>query len=108
MGGALTINTFLNTLSVSCLSIKERGGALTPIFNVYANGAAIPRHTTWLEIRRFLANHVYFTLLTGKGNTISNPYTCGICHGVDHPKGLCPFPDVTDWNGPGRDQNVEN
>ena len=100
--------SFRNSLSVTCLNIKERGGALTPRFNVYAKGAAIPLHTTWLETRRFLADRIYFTPLIGRGTVTLHPYTCGICHGVEHPRGLCPFPDIAGWNGPGRDQNKEN
>ena len=36
---ALAIHSFLNSLTISCLSVKERGGALTPRFNVYATGS---------------------------------------------------------------------
>jgi hypothetical protein len=102
------ISSFLDTLSVTCLNIKERGGVISPCFNIYAKGASIPDHKTWLEIRQYLSKRIYFTLLTGRGETTTNPYNCGLCHGVEHPKGLCPFPDVTGWNGPSKDQNAEN
>ncbi|KAJ3771152.1 hypothetical protein FB446DRAFT_804780 [Lentinula raphanica] len=30
----------------------------------------------------------------------TQPYRCGICRGVDHPIGLCPFPEMNEWFGP--------
>lgn len=78
-----TIHTFLDTLVVMCLKIKECEGALTPIFDIYTNGASIPCHTTWLEIHKFLSKRLYYTLLTGQGDMIVNPYTCGVCQGTN-------------------------
>lgn len=105
---SLAISAFLESISVTCLNIKERGGALTPRFNIYAKGRAIPLHTTWLELRKYLSKRIYFTPLIGRGEVKTNPFNCGICHGVEHPRGLCPFPDIPGWNGPRRDQNVDN
>ena len=102
------ISAFLDSLSITCLNIKERGGALSPCFNVYADGAAIPSNSIWVNIRQYLSKRIYYTRLTGRGDTNTNPYNCGICHGVDHPRGLCPFPDITGWNGPSKDQNAGN
>ena len=102
------INTFLTSISVTCLNIKERGGALTPRFNIYAKGHVIPLHTTWLELRKYLSERIYFTPLIGRGEVKTNPYNCGICHGVEHPRGLCPFPEIPGWNGPKKDQNADN
>lgn len=105
---SLAIRTFLNSMTTKCLNIKERGGSLTPRYNVYADGNSIPRHTTWLDLRKYLANRIYFTPMHGRGIASLNPYNCGICHGVDHPRGLCPFPDIPGWNGPGKNQNTDN
>ena len=96
------IISFLDSLTVACLNIKERGGGLTPRFNIYASGAMIPLHSTWLDIRQYLADRIYYTSLTGQGEVVTNPYSCGTCHGVDHPKGMCPFHSIKGWNGPGR------
>ncbi|KAH9010833.1 hypothetical protein EDB84DRAFT_1570165 [Lactarius hengduanensis] len=41
--------------------IMEHGGALTPVFNVYANGRTIPHPTMWLNIRNYLADKTYST-----------------------------------------------
>ncbi|KAI9451945.1 hypothetical protein BJY52DRAFT_1226400 [Lactarius psammicola] len=102
---ALAIRSFLNSLSVTCLNIKECGGALTPHFNIYTIRATIPYHSTWLDIRKHLSNRIYFTAAHGRGIMQMNPYTCGICCGVKHLKGLCPFPDIAGWNGLGKNQN---
>ena len=105
---AFAIHTFLDSVSVSCLNIKERGGGLIPSFNVYANGNAIPLNETWIQIRKHLSEKLYYTPLTGRGDVVISPYTCGICHGVEHPKGLCPFLGIVGWNGPGKDKNADN
>ena len=105
---AFAIHTFLDTPSVTCLNIKERGGGLTPYFNVYANGNAIPLNETWIQIRKYLSDRIYYTPLTGRGDVVISPYTCGICHGVEHPRGMCPFLGIAGWNGPGKDKNSEN
>jgi hypothetical protein len=102
---APAIQTLLDSMTTSCLNIKERGGGLIPCYNIYANGSAIPRHTTWLELCTFLSNRVYFTPMQGRSTISLRPYNCGICHGVDHPKRLCAFPDIPGWKGPRRNQN---
>ena len=101
------ICTLLDSPTVTCLNIKERGGGLLPRFNIYANGSTIPHHVTWLKIRKYLADHIYFTPLIGQGEVVISPYTCNICHGVEHPRGLCPFPGIKGWNGPSKDKNSE-
>jgi hypothetical protein len=52
-------------------------------------------------LRDFLASRNYETLVLGRGWTRNLPLDCGFCHSADHPMGLCPFPDVPGWNGPG-------
>ena len=110
-GDRITLNfaivSFLDSLNVTCLNIKERGGGLTPRFNIYATGAMIPHHTTWLDIRQFLADRLYYAPLVGQGEVLMSPYNCNVCHSIDHPRGMCPFPTIKGWNGPGRNQRSE-
>jgi hypothetical protein len=80
----LAIHTFLNSMMTTCLNIKEHSGALTPRFNVYTNGSAIPRHTIWLDIHKFLSDRIYYTPMHRRGDVSLTLYTCGICHGIDH------------------------
>ncbi|KAH8996083.1 hypothetical protein EDB86DRAFT_3077222 [Lactarius hatsudake] len=97
------IHSFLDSMSTSCLQIVEHGGALTPVFNIYAEGRTIPHPTMWLSIHNYLADKTYSTQMHGHGIVSLTPYDCDLCHGVNHLKGLCPFPGIPGWNGPGRD-----
>lgn len=40
----ITISSFLDSLSVKCLNIKEHRGALTPCYNIFTNSNSIPTH----------------------------------------------------------------
>jgi hypothetical protein len=96
-----TILEFLNSVRVSLLEVKTVGDILQPHFNVYATGSLISNDDVWLYLRKFLAGCKYGSPTHGVGTTIITPFQCTICHGVDHPKGLCPFPKIPGWNGPG-------
>ncbi|KAJ3738258.1 hypothetical protein EV360DRAFT_76984 [Lentinula raphanica] len=41
-------------------------------------------------------SHLYM----GRADFKIQPYRCGICRGVDHPIGLCPFPELNKWFRP--------
>ena len=94
-----------NSLSVARLDIKEVGNALKPRFNVYADGSNITYDKLWTRLRAFLIGQTYASAMEGRGIPEQVPYVCTCCHGVDHPRGLCPFPGLTGWNGPGREGN---
>ncbi|KAI9434406.1 hypothetical protein F5148DRAFT_1154802 [Russula earlei] len=97
---ATSISHFIESVTVTRLDLKTNGGALTPRFNIYARGKTIPNDDLWFTLRDFLAKRSYATALQGKGETVIAPFRCGICHGADHLRGLCPFPQIKDWNGP--------
>jgi hypothetical protein len=96
----VAVHSFLRSVWIERLNTKDSGDSANPRYNVYANGALISKDDLWMKLRRYLANRSYFLYLQGKGTTEISPYTCGICHGVDHPRGLCPFPKIEGWNGP--------
>jgi len=54
----------------------------------------------WANLHIFLADQKYSLPLQGTGTVAKAPFTCGACHGVNHPRGLCLFPKVKGWNGP--------
>ena len=87
-------------MRVKLLPIKESGNIFAPRFNIYANGSLILQEAVWKRLRNYLAGRVYTSLLLDTGTTEVAPYLCGICHSVDHPRGLCPFPNIEGWNGP--------
>jgi hypothetical protein len=99
------MRSFLNTLKVTRLDTRNRGKALVPRFNIYAQGALIHNDNLWVLLRDFLASRLYATPLQGYGTTEIAPNNCGICHGVDHPRGLCPFPELDGWHSPKRNLN---
>ncbi|KAF8494743.1 hypothetical protein F5888DRAFT_1636030 [Russula emetica] len=95
-----SINDFLASVQVKYLDYKTIGDILQPHFNVYATGSIIKSDNIWLYLRDYLADCTYATSMQGQGFTNTAPFHCTLCHGVDHPRGLCPFPDITGWNGP--------
>jgi hypothetical protein len=93
---------FLESAAVHYLDIKGEGGQEDPHFNVYADGEAIQNNKTWLELRSFLRNRLYKSNYHGDRKATEIDYICSLCHGHDHPRGLCFFPHVPGWNGGGR------
>lgn len=98
MSSALQI--LIDSLRVERLDIKERGDTLAPRFNIFADGSTIPDDNTWSKVRSFLAKRSYADILIGFGTTEISPYKCSLCHGITHPRGLCPFLSVAGWNMP--------
>ncbi|KAH9016245.1 hypothetical protein EDB84DRAFT_1567349 [Lactarius hengduanensis] len=95
----------LNTMNIVRLDIKEAGNVLKPRFNVHADCSNVSYDRLWSRLRAFLRSQKYSTSLEGHGTTEKTAYVCSNCHGVDHPRGLCPFPEVLGWNGPKRESN---
>ena len=93
---------FLESATVKYLDIRSQGGRENPHFNVYANGDIIEDDETWLQLRKYLRNRSYKSLVIGTGKTLHEDFVCSLCHGHDHPRGLCPFPQIPGWNGGGR------
>ncbi|KAF8256656.1 hypothetical protein EI94DRAFT_1836746 [Lactarius quietus] len=92
---------FLESATVQYLGIRGQGGIEKPHFNVYANGELIEDDEIWDELRKSLRGRVYRTMTIGTGRPLVEDFICGLCHGHDHPRGLCPFPKVPGWNGGG-------
>jgi hypothetical protein len=99
---AQTIQAFKDSVWITRLDMKEQGGTPKPAFNVYADGNIIDNVGSWVSIRTHLANQNYHSTTLGLGHAEIAPYHCSLCHGADHPRGLCPFPTVEDWKGPKR------
>ena len=93
---------FLESARIQHLDMRSEGGQEDPHYNIYANGEVIQNNTTWLELRKFLRSRVYRSNYHGDGRATHSDYVCSLCHGHDHPRGLCPFPHIPGWNGGGR------
>ena len=94
------ILNFLAALNVHYLDMKDTGGTLKPVFNVYSKGNLIKNDNTWTLLHDTLATCDYRSSMQRSGKTHINLHHCGICHSVDHLRGLCTFPDIKGWNGP--------
>jgi hypothetical protein len=99
---ALSIRAFLLNPRITRLDIRDRDQTLRPHFNVYANGGALDSDAIWTFLRDYLASRAYTTPMQTRSETKRAPYHCGLCHSIDHPRGLCPFPALNGWNGPQR------
>ncbi|KAL6299922.1 hypothetical protein BKA93DRAFT_753069 [Sparassis latifolia] len=83
---------------LTVLDIKRRGSNLTPVVNIYCE-PPMDILPIWIVWRNYIYNLKFETSLLGTGTGTQNWY-CTICHAFDHPRGLCPFPDILGWNGP--------
>lgn len=79
---------------------KKPPKILKPRFYIYADSSHIRDFKVWSQIRLFLAERSYYNLMLGQGKTMIAPHNCGVCHGADHPRGMCPFPLIPGWQGP--------
>lgn len=94
------IHAFLRSVYIKRLNFRTKGNVEAPRFNVYADSRFIPDDDIWFNLRKSLANLPYTTPMLGRGTAEISPSTCSICHGVDHPTGMCEFPEMEGWNGP--------
>ncbi|OBZ72437.1 hypothetical protein A0H81_07660 [Grifola frondosa] len=95
---AQAVDDILASLEVTVLDIKQKGGISTPIANVYINSPT-ESPESWYRWREHICDIRYTSLYDGTGTAQSN-LLCTGCHGVDHPRGLCPYPSLPGWNGP--------
>ncbi|KAI0287505.1 hypothetical protein BC826DRAFT_972126 [Russula brevipes] len=96
--GAIT--NFIESMKIKRVDIKIQGNTLSPRFSVLTDGASIPDNRLWLKLRQYFFSRTYALPMQSNGTNSLSPYSCGICHSVDHPRGLCPFPNIAGWRGP--------
>ena len=102
------IDLLLSSMSLIRLDIKETGNTLAPRFNVYADCNNFSNDNVWTRLRAFLHEATYTSPMKAEPATTKLiPFVCTCCHGVDHPRGLCPFPSLVGWNGPQRDVDTD-
>ena len=100
------IQAFLNSSYIKCLKFKQKGNIEVPRFNIYADSQLIHDDNIWSFLRESLAALTYKTPMQSCATTEISPSHCSICHGVDHPTGMCEFPQLEGWNGPTRDDTT--
>ena len=95
-----SVQMFKESMWVEKIEKRVQGGTKKPIFNVYVNGNFINDSSAWSSIRTHLADRTYYDSKFGEGENDAAPEHCGLCHGIDHPRGMCPFPKLDGWMGP--------
>ncbi|KAF7798554.1 hypothetical protein EIP86_009776 [Pleurotus ostreatoroseus] len=94
------ITQILDSLEIRLLEKKGAGGRDEPEFYVYAH---LPIHSIehFESAREILMAADWRHSFFGNG-TFMKPrdHWCTLCHGVDHPRGLCPLPATPGWLGP--------
>lgn len=99
---------FLELASVQLLDIKRERSQTDPHFNIYTDSEAIKDHKTWIELQKFLKGRINQSTTIIEGRATRVDFVCGLCHGHDHPRGLCLFPHIPGWNGGGRNLKFLN
>ena len=93
------IQAFVDSVDVIKIDYKLEKGRPTPVYNVYASGYFIRTPKLWTKIRDYLAVLKYSDPKIGRATVEIALFDCKICHGVDHPRGLCKFPKIKRQEG---------
>ncbi|KAA1479861.1 hypothetical protein DENSPDRAFT_855580 [Dentipellis sp. KUC8613] len=93
------ISAFIDSMTVSRLDSKTSGGTVYPRFHIFANSSLLVDDSHWIAIRKLFHGLSYPAGNYGTGIRIKF-VSCSLCHGADHPRGMCPFPDLPGWRGP--------
>jgi hypothetical protein len=92
------ITEIITFTEVEKVNAKGPRGIPSPRFNILASSPTT-NPTVWTEIRKYLMELHYPSILDGVG-VAASLITCQVCLSVAHPKGLCPFPPIPSWHGP--------
>lgn len=95
-----TLTHLIRSLKITLLRIWDKSRALKLHFNIYIDGNSTKDEELWVNLCTFLANRKYSLCLQGTRTVVKAPFYCSVCYGIDHPRGICPFPKVRGWNGP--------
>ena len=88
-------NDIINTVNIRIIHIRSQRGSLRPIANLYLKWP-FDDDEAWSQITAVVARTSYQDSLLGLGTYYAG-WTCTICHGADHPSGLCPLPLIPGW-----------
>jgi hypothetical protein len=85
----------IDTLNICIIHIWSQDGSLHPIVNLYLRWP-FDDDEAWSQLAAVVARTSYQDSLLGSGSYYAG-WMCTICHGADHPSGLCPFPLIPGW-----------
>lgn len=92
------VRDMANSARSEPLNFRTPGGAPSPRWNIYVTPPT-SRIAAWTKIKEYVDELIYPSTLSGTG-IVCKLFYCTICHSHNHPRGLCPFPDIQGWNGP--------
>ena len=92
------IQDMIQSVRSELLDLKAQGGTSSPQWNIYVTSPT-SRVIAWSKIQKYIYTLTYPSSLSGTG-VCRNLFTCKICHSYNHPRSLCPFPNIQGWNGP--------
>ena len=84
-----SIDEIIDSLSVRFMPVAKAGGILNPFANLYLEKNPF-NNDQWHRLKVMVSTTLYNTKLHRRGEFWS-AWTCSMCHGIDHPRGLCPF-----------------
>ncbi|KAF7794709.1 hypothetical protein EIP86_005847 [Pleurotus ostreatoroseus] len=87
----------IKSIRVKFLPLRTDGGHPDDHYYVYAS-LPFTTFTSFQAVQRQLAAADWKHSFAGPGtfHILREPF-CSLCHGADHPLGLCPFPSIPDW-----------
>jgi hypothetical protein len=102
------IVNFVESIQIKRVDIKQEGGRDDPHFNIYTNSTLLTSVEIWMDTCNFFRNRCYLSPTLGNGTIKSDCFYCPLCHGKDHPLGLCPFPKLPGWKNVMKSLQTEN
>ena len=95
----LVLDHVINSVYVDILPYQTRGGVAEPLVRVYMESPTACADD-WAVFRDRVMGLAFGDDLTGNPALFTGSLWCAICHGHDHPMGLCPLLTVPGWHGP--------
>ena len=87
-----SIDEIIDSLCVRFMPVAKAGGVPNPFTNLYLEKNPF-NNDQWHRLKVMVSTTLYDTELHGRWEFWS-AWTCSMCHGIDHPRGLCPFDNL--------------
>lgn len=95
LSGDQVLTIMLDNIDVKAEGLAKRGSQIVkPTFKIYFKLSTY-NHTIAEDITHHLRSQLYAT--EWGTATAHHTFLCTICHGQDHPNGLCPFTNLPNW-----------
>jgi hypothetical protein len=101
-----TLASAINHLSVQRLDTKAAGGYDVPEYALHIETPLPGYDEAWYAFRKIITSRTFSSDMHGVGIVMNPGHKCTLCNGMDHPRGLCPLPDVPLYYGPSRKQTA--